>query len=121
MSMRSEDVERMLKDSGLERTRSTKKLVEFRSPGTDRFLYFRSEIGLPGYIRVVIHPTEPYEDLTALAGVEVNSPKEYQHGSNMTVFPKRKNKGVDEIHYGRALNIDSLCALERFAKLFRKS
>jgi hypothetical protein len=116
--MKREDVEQALDTAGLERVRSTKKVIEYRSKNSNRVFYFRTEIGLPGYVRVVIHPEETHCELTSIAGVDVNSPKEFQHGSNMSKFPKRKNDGVDEIHYGRALNIGSMVALERFASVF---
>ncbi|GAB1719307.1 MAG: hypothetical protein NTAFB09_10380 [Nitrosospira sp.] len=39
----------------------------------------------------------------------------------MRQFPKRRNHGEEEIHYGRALKIDSLEALARFLQFFDTS
>ena len=68
----------------------------------------------------MVHPHEKIAGLTTLAGVTVNCPKELQHGSNMRLFPKKANKGKDEIHYGRALNVSSLTALGDFASAFHR-
>jgi predicted GNAT family acetyltransferase len=114
------DVQDSLEHNGFERTHETKKMVEYRSRSNGKYIYFRTEIGLPEYIRFVIHPSEPLSKLTAVTGVTVNSPKEIQHGSNMTQFPKRKNRGVDEIHYGAALNVATASALKPFADAFHR-
>lgn len=118
MGISREEVQDVLESSGLQKVRQTKKVAEYRSPASGQVLYFRHEIGLPEYVRVVIHPGLPHGRLTAIEGVAVNEPKEFQHGSNMTAFPKRKNQGADEIHYGRALNVSSLEALQRLAVAF---
>lgn len=120
MSIQRTDVERVLEASGFERVHSTKKVVEYRSGQNGKIMYFRTEIGLPEYIRIVTHPSEVVGSLLAVSGVSVNSLKEFQHGSNMTTFPRRKNGGEDEIHYGRALNVASLSALSAFAAAFHK-
>jgi hypothetical protein len=120
MSIERQDVEKVFQQSGLERVRFTKKVVEFRSCRNGQVLYFRTDIGLPNYIRLVVHPTHKHDHLAALEGVRINAPKEFQHGSNMTSFPMRRNGGVDEIHYGRAMNVASLEALSRFASAFHE-
>lgn len=120
MSINQSDVESILDAAGLVRRRSTAKVMEYATAGGRHILYLRKDIGLPGYVRVVVHPNLDIAPFTALPGVALNSPKEFQHGSNMTAFPKRRNEGADEIHYGRALNITSVEALERFAKVFSR-
>ena len=118
MSIQRSEVEKALEASGFERTHATKKVVEYRCRSNNKIFYFRTEIGLPEYIRIVVHPSDDHSPLAAVPGVSINSPKEFQHGSNMKAFPKRKNEGEDEIHYGRAFNIASLLALTAFARAF---
>lgn len=83
-------------------------------------LYFRTGIGLPEYIRLVVHPDEEIAELIALRNVAANSPKEFQHGSNMSCLSKKMNEGKDEIHYGKALDVSSLAALSNFSSAFHK-
>jgi hypothetical protein len=106
--------------SGFVRSHETKKVVEYRLSHNGKVFYFRTEIGLPEYIRLVVHPGEEIAELIALSDVVANSPKEFQHGSNMSRFPKKMNEGKDEIHYGRALNVSSLAALADFSSAFHK-
>lgn len=120
MSIDRSEVEKLMDRSGFVRLHETKKVVEYRSSHNGKVLYFRTEIGLPDYIRLVVHPDEEIAELIALRGVAANSPKELQHGSNMSRFPKKMNEGKDEIHYGRALNVSSLAALGNFASAFHK-
>ena len=118
MSIKSADVEESFEANGFRRTHRTKKVVEYQSITNGKYIYFRTEIGLPEFIRVVVHPEESLTTLTAHGGTIINTPKDLQHGSNMTRFPKRKHTGVDEIHFGKALNVASLLALNTFAKNF---
>jgi len=120
MSIDRSEVENLMQRSGFVRSHETKKIVEYRSSHNGKVLYFRTGIGLPEYIRLVIHPNEEITELIAVDGVAANSPKEFQHGSNMSRFPKKMNKGRDDIHYGRALNLSSLTALSHFASSFHK-
>lgn len=112
------DVEKTIETREFIRSHTTKKVVEYRSSRNGKTLYFRTELGLPQYIRVVIDPLEDPTPFLTIRGVLVNSPKEFQHGSNMTAFPKRKNRGDDEIHYGRAFNISSLSSFAKFLDAF---
>ncbi|SOD42225.1 hypothetical protein [Nitrosovibrio sp. Nv4] len=120
MSIDRSEVENLIERSGFVRSHETKKVVEYRSSHNGKVFYFRTEIGLPEYIRLVVHPHEEIAGLIALTGVTANSPKEFQHGSNMSRFPKKMNRGKDEIHYGRALNVSSLTALSDLASAFHK-
>lgn len=69
-------------------------------------------------MQIVIHPHLKFEPFLDLPGISCPKPDEFHHGSNMRQFPKHKNHGEDEIHYGRALKIDSLEALTRFLQFF---
>lgn len=120
MAIYRSEVENSMTRNGFLHSHETKKVVEYRSSFNGKVVYFRTEIGLPEYIRLVVHPYDEIAGLVALSGVTVNSPKEFQHGSNMTCFPKKLNKGKTEIHYGRALNVSSLAALSGFASVFHK-
>lgn len=111
------DVAQRLESNGFARGHETKKVVEFKSKTNGKALYFRTERGLPNYIRLVIHPFDDVSPLLIISGVEANK-NEFEHGSNMLRFPKKKYKGKDDIHYGRALNIFSLAALTEFSTAF---
>lgn len=120
MSIEQSEAEGALRVNSFERTHSTKKALEYRSPHNGKFLYLRTDVGIPAYARIVVHPAEVVSTLIAIAGVELNSPNELQHGSNLGRFPTRKNRGKTDIHYGRALNISSASALAAFAVAFHK-
>ena len=120
MSIDGREVEELLESCGFMRTRTTKKVVEYRSSTNAKTIYFRTEIGIPRYIRIVVNPLDAVMPLLAVPGVTINESNEFQHGSNMTAFPKQRNDGVDKIHYGRALNIDSMASLAAFASAFHR-
>ena len=118
MSIKRDEVEKIIEANHFARTRATKKVVEYRSERSGKVFYFRKDIGLPIYVRIVTHPNQDVSTLLALDGVVQNPQKEFQHGSNMMAFPKEVHEGKEEIHFGRALNIDSLAALTAFSSTF---
>lgn len=105
-------------DQGYVRTRKTAKLDEYQAPTTGQYLYFYTERDLSSSIQVVIHPDLQFEPFINLPGVTCPKPDQFRHGSNMRQFPTRKNRGENEINYGRALEIDSPEALARFLQFF---
>lgn len=106
-------------DQGYVRTHETAKLDEYQAPTTGQYLYiYKKPEGLKFPLQVIIHPDLRFEPFLDLPGVTCQKPDQFRHGSNMRQFPKRKNRGANEIEYGRALEIDSKEALERFLQFF---
>lgn len=106
-------------NQGYARTHETAKLDEYQAPTTGQYLYiYKKPEGLKFPLQVIIHPGLKFEPFLELPGVTCPKPDQYRHGSNMRQFPKRKNRGENEIEYGRALEIDSKEALERFLQFF---
>lgn len=100
-------------------THETKKRDEFQAPFCGQFLYLFKERDLTSFMQIVIHPDLKFEPFLSLPAVTFPRPDGFHHGSNMRQFPKRKNRGKNEIHYGKALEIDSLEALARFLQFFK--
>lgn len=117
MNFYSTKIENIFDSNRFQKMRETKKVVEYKSVTNGKYFYFRRDIGLPNYIRVVINPNEVHLNLVNSSDVSVNK-TEFQHGSNMLQFPKRINGGEKEIPYGRALNIKSENGLTNFISSF---
>lgn len=106
-------------NQGYARTHETAKLDEYQAPTTGQYLYiYKKPDGLKFPFQVIIHPGLKYEPFLGLPGVTCPKPDQFRHGSNMRQFPKRKNRGENEINHGRALEIESKEALERFLQFF---
>ncbi len=106
-------------DKGYARTHETAKLDEYQAPTTGQYLYiYKKPEGLKFPLQIIIHPGLKYEPFLGLPGVTCPKPDQFRHGSNMRHFPKRKNRGENEINHGRTLEIDSKEALERFLQFF---
>jgi predicted ATPase len=118
MAMDVDSIRKVFTAQGYTRTRDTKKRDEYQAPVIGHYLYFSKERDLTSSLQIVIHPHLKLEPFLDLSGVSCPKPDEFHHGSNMRQFPKRKNHGEEEIHYGRALKIDSLEALTRFLQFF---
>lgn len=118
MAMGADSIRKVFTAQNYAHTRDTKKRDEYQAPVTGHYLYFSKERDLTSSMQIVIHPHLKFEPFFNLPGVSCPKPDEFHHGSNMRQFPKRKNHGEDEIHYGRALKIDSLEALARFLQFF---
>jgi len=109
-----------MEQNGFKKTdEPTKKAVAYRSEKNGKYIYFRPEKSKVGQIRLAIHPGEPVTSFAAIGGVDVNR-NEFDHGSNMYRFPKRLNKGINEIHFGIPVKIASIAALTSFADAFHK-
>lgn len=117
MHFHSSKIENMFETNKFQKTKETKKVVEYKSVTNGKYLYFRKDVGLPDYIRVVINPNEVHLDITKSNDISINR-TEFQHGSNMTRFPKRINGGEKEIPYGRAINIHSELGMVNFINNF---
>ena len=110
------DVDTFLQANGFLPTGATGKVIEYRSGALGRFIYFRFDVGLPGYARIVIHPSEDAKRFHFIEGVKVL--EDMRFGNAMKQFPKKKRTSDKEIHYGRALNISTFGALEAFSTAF---
>ena len=95
---------------------ATKKVVEWEKDG--QVLYLRLGQGFPRHADVVVHPDADMSLLLVIPGVEVNKRVTFRHGSNMARFPKRRNKGKNDEHYGRALWVSSVLSLETLCDRF---
>lgn len=118
MAMDVDSIRKVFTAQSYAHTRDTKKRDEYQAPVTGHYLYFSKERDLTSSIQIVIHPQLKFEPFLDLPGVSCPKPDELHCGSNMRQFPKRKNRGEDEIHYGRTLKINSLEALARFLQFF---
>jgi predicted ATPase len=96
-------------------TRETAKLDEYQAPTTGQFIYHNKERAT---IQLVIDPGLNLKPFIELSGVSLKGVEKFYHHSNLRQFPKRKNRGKNEVHYGRALEIDSLDALTSFLQFF---
>jgi hypothetical protein len=95
---------------GFQITKRTKKILEFgRGPEKDA-VYLKSDLASTLPIHIVLYPGREYSRLAGLPGVHVPPGKRYRN-SNMGRFPKAKNKGQNEIHYGFPVIVDSMAAL----------
>jgi predicted ATPase len=119
--MNVDSIRKVFTAQGYAHTRDTKKRDEYQAPITGHYLYFSKGRDLTSSLQIVIHPHLKFEPFLDLPGVSCPKPDEFHHGSNMRQFPKRKNRGEEEIHYGRALKIDSPDALARFLQFFDTS
>lgn len=104
-------------DLGYQVQHETKKVVGYKAPKTRRVAYLRKDSGLPAHARIVIDPDCNPDSIFALDGIK--RPKtQYQHGSNMGMLPKRRNKGENDIPYGIAVNAITLDGLARALRTY---
>ncbi len=113
MSLDLKTTETTIASSGFTQAGQTAKLVEFRSLRTGRMLYVYKAQGFPIHADVVIDPAFNHTPLLTIPDVAPNKRVEFRHGSNMTTFPKKSNRGKKPEHYGRALHVSSTAALQR--------
>lgn len=90
----------------------TKKAVGFKTPKQRRVAYLRKDSGLPARVRIVVDPDFSAEGLFGLDGA--SCPRNaLQHGANMHMLPRRRNKGATDISFGRAIDVMTLDGLDR--------
>jgi hypothetical protein len=90
-----------------------KKLTEYMLPKLKEAFYLHIESNTP---HIIIRPV--FEVFAAeLAAIEgVRKRENYFHSAEMTRFPKRIHKGMNEIHYGISFKFDNTKALKLFIK-----
>lgn len=93
-------------------TRDNVKATEFQSTINNQYVYFITQVGLPRYIKIVVHPDI---DFTRLG----YSKEGTYHSSNMRRYPMKKHMGRKEIPYGIPFHL-SLQELDDFLGKFNK-
>ena len=96
----------------LEMTRPKKKFKELQN-SKKKTIYLISEKFKDSNIKMYVHPNIEKSKILLLDGVKKISEK-WRFHSNMTAFPKRLNKGKNEITYGWQVTCSSLYDLEKF-------
>jgi hypothetical protein len=92
---------------------TVKKITEYMLPKLKEAFYLHIENNTP---HIIIRPV--FEVFAAeLAGLEgVRKRETYFHSAEMTRFPKRVHKGINEIHYGISFKFDNTKAVKLFIK-----
>lgn len=111
MSLDHESMQRSLQSLGCRSIHKIKKVIEYMLPNTKESFYLHKENIYP---QIVIRPALQVflTDLSSIEGVQSKDP--YYHNDDMAKFPKRRNKGKDEVHYGLAFEFDNVLAVEEF-------
>lgn len=108
-----EDISRLLESNGFIDKHEIKKIIRYKYPDFEQYIYVNKEAG-SNYSGLVIHPRyRSYSDYL-LAVPQVYSQQKYIHKAGMGKFPKRQNKGKDEIPYGLPFGFNSEPAFDNF-------
>lgn len=105
------------RQAGYMPTKETAKLAEFQLPN-GQTIYLVKATSKLNKINLMVHPGLKPEVVSKLDGVEAVSDG-YRYHSNMTRFPKRRNKGATEIAYARQVSLDTFADLSRFLSSFK--
>jgi hypothetical protein len=97
-------------------THQTKKVFEFYSSCSLRYVYMRREERASGFIRLVVPPESRLQGADEISGVLLHSG--YRFSSNMRKFPKQVHQGKNEIHYGLPVDCSGTSVLGAFLKWF---
>lgn len=120
MSILASDAEKSFLANNYERCSATTKVIEFASRINARRIYLRLGQGFPSHADVVVHPEVDAEPLLRIEGVEHNKRVEFRHGDHMTSFPKHIHGGEKPVHYGRALQVNSVFALNNLCEAYHR-
>ncbi|GGI70847.1 hypothetical protein [Shewanella gelidii] len=111
MALTHDEIKQVLLDSGCRSNFVMKKITEFMLPELKEPIYLHGDHLAA---QLLIRPA--YEvfvaDLDSLEGVHHKS--SYFFNNDMTRFPKKQHKGLNEIHYGMPFKFDDSKAVERF-------
>ncbi|MFI7134672.1 hypothetical protein ACIBQ1_54040 [Nonomuraea sp. NPDC050153] len=105
-------------DRGYELTHLVKKVCELGHPRSCVTIYLVRMHTLREVIETRIHPETPLavlEAIGAIRGLSVNS--EFRYHSNLRRFPRRRNKGVAEIPFARAVGCTDITAFDRLLQM----
>ncbi|WP_113704924.1 hypothetical protein [Nonomuraea lactucae] len=100
-------------DRGYELTHLVKKVCELSHSRSCVPIYLVRAYALRQVIEVRIHPETPetvLEAIEAIHGLSINS--EFRYHSNLRRFPRRRNKGVAEIPFARAVGCADITAFD---------
>lgn len=113
MSINENDIVSVLSKLECRTNFSIKKITEYMLPKLKEAFYLHIENDSP---HIIIRPV--FEVFAAeLASIEgVRKRDAYFHSAEMTRFPKRVHKGINEIHYGISFKFDNAKALTLFIK-----
>lgn len=111
MAITQQEMSRCLTDLNCRSNFSVKSITEYMLPGTKEAFYLHMEGKTP---QLIIRPAfEIFSgEFTSLAGVHAKY--DYYHSAEMTRFPKRLHKSLNETHYGLAFSFDSIEAAQQF-------
>jgi hypothetical protein len=92
---------------------SIKKITEYMLPNLKEAFYLHIENQSP---HIIIRPVFDVfaAELTAIEGVTKR--EAYFHSAEMTRFPKRVHKGINEIHFGISFKFENSKAVQLFIK-----
>jgi hypothetical protein len=99
-------------DFEVEMTKPNKKFKKFEN-SKNSVIYLILEKFKENNMKMYIHPDIDMGKILLFEGVEKIG-EEWNFHSNMTAFPKRLNKGKNEITYGWQVTCTSLFNLEKF-------
>ncbi|MBB2912097.1 hypothetical protein FHS43_003377 [Streptosporangium becharense] len=88
--------------------------IELEHTSRSRVVYLDRRKALLNAIAVSVSPESDLGCLASIPGLVI--PVEFRHGSGMTRFPKRANKGERPIHYGYLIICADIGAYGRLLK-----
>lgn len=109
----TDDIARLLEAIGSTDKHEVKYAIRYSLPLSGRYIYVNKQAG-NNYSGLVIHPRFQSHRSELLEIDGVHSEQKYNHKSSMVKFPKRKNRGKDEISYGIPFGFDSETAFRNF-------
>lgn len=113
--VRSEEIQYILDQitaAGCILTREVKKVAELQTR-SGQIVYLLKTQSRMNRVVLAVHPEHAPEYLIGLPGVESVS-SDHRFHSNMSRFPKKKNKGETETQYGWHVITESLAGCHRF-------
>ncbi|PAJ75350.1 hypothetical protein CJF42_05775 [Pseudoalteromonas sp. NBT06-2] len=113
MSIEEQDIKTVLTNLECRTNFSMKKITEYMLPKVKEAFYLHIEGNTP---HIIIRPV--FEVFTVdLIGIEgVTKRSDFFHNAEMTRFPKRVHKGINEIYYGISFKFDDKKAVKLFIK-----
>lgn len=109
-------------EQGYEVTHLLVKVCEFSHPESGVTVYLVRKRDAPQVIEVMIHPqtlVAVLQEIEAIQGLSVKSG--LLHHSNLRKFPKRLNRGVEEIAFGRSVECADITAFDRLLQTLAAS
>jgi len=113
LSIEEQEIKTVLTNLECRTNFTMKKITEYMLPNVKEAFYLHIEGNTP---HIIIRPVfEVFAaDLSDIEGVTKRS--DYFHNAEMTRFPKRVRKGINEIYYGVSFKFDDKKAVKKFIK-----